>query len=255
MTSPTWRVTLPVPPTDRAPQRLPGWAAVIPGVLSVVALVMSGVVPALLVAAVVPALWVTQGATAQLVGSRRQRRELDRFESELASAEAALLSCQTAERRELEAHFPRSSAAGASGRAATTGVLVLGRGRVASSVVVDGAEAQADPRATDRLRAVRRRAQTLDHGPLCVSASTPVLVIGPGVVARSVAAGLRRQLRGGTADPASLVRVTETVPRPAPPVGVVIVVRPDGTASVTSRDGVACDVALDVSFVSLADEA
>lgn len=127
--------------------------------------------------------------------------------------------------------------------------LVLGTGEVDVGAAVLG-----DDPVTAGRRAPARRAATIARGPLCVDARGGVDVHGPAVLVRGVAAGLRLQLRaqGGPVDAVAVVG--EDAPSREPAACVLVVAR-DGTATVTRRDGRACEVPVQVWSISVHDDA
>jgi len=126
-----------------------------------------------------------------------------------------------------------------------------GRGGSASSGPADAA--LPDEPVTARRRSPGLSPSTIARGPLCVDARGGVDVHGPAVLVRGVAAGFRLQLRAQGSPVDAVTVVGEGAPGRAPAACVLVVAR-DGTATVTRRDGRACDVPVHVSSISVHDD-
>ena len=267
------RVRLPPAPARPRPTAAPVAAMSTGAVLSGCgALVPWTGPPAVLVSSVLTALAVLVGwAVDRVVGATLSaRRERSRFLESLDAVDEVVARLRAARSRELADWYPTADRFGASdaGRRPTR-VLVLGVGRASSGLVLEG-RPEDDLEATDpavaRLARLRAEAATLDEAPLCVPLSSTVRVVGPPVVAEAVASGLRRQLRSAGASVAQAAEAVDcvlvgTVPAvgglPAaepPPVDTVVVIGPDGEATVTLKDGRPCRQSLRVAFVSVFDD-
>ena len=221
--------------------------------------------------------WLTDRVLGSGLAARRERR---RFAAALDEVEHEVGGLRAARRRELDDWYPTADRLGAAeGSLPRTSALVLGRGRASSGIVLDGRPEdglRADDPSRARLESLRSAAAVLDEAPLCVPLGSSVRVVGAPVVADSVAAGLRRQLRLAGASRAQAEQVITTVhsspfrsvgavaagdaDRDAsaghlPTVDTIIVIGRDGQAVVTRKDGRPCRQPLRVAFVSVVEPA
>jgi hypothetical protein len=288
-------VTLPAPATSSAPSTSPAVASRVrlpsaparprPTAAPVAAISTGAVVsgcgalvpwtgpPAVLVASVATALAVLVGwVVDRVVGATlTARRERSRFQESLDAVDEVVTRLRAARTRELADWYPTADRLGAFDAVRRpTRALVLGVGRASSGLVLEGRPEDdlepGDP-AVARLARLRAEAATLHEAPLCVPLSSTVRVVGPPVVAEAVASGLRRQLRAAGASAAQATSavdcvLVDAVPSagalPAaepPPVDTVVVIGPDGEATVTLKDGRPCRQSLRVAFVSVLDDA
>ncbi|OII27473.1 hypothetical protein BIV04_02715 [Frigoribacterium sp. MCBA15_019] len=268
------RVRLPSAPVEPRPTAAPVAAITTGAVVSGCgALVPWSGPPAVLVSSVATALAVLVGwAVDRVVGATlTARRERSRFLRSLDAVDEIVTRLRAARSRELADWYPTADRVGASDAARRpTRVLVLGVGRASSGLVLEGRPEDdlepGDP-AVARLARLRAEAATLDGAPLCVPLSSTVRVVGPPVVAEAVASGLRRQLRAAGASAAQAAEAVDCVLVGAvpsggvlseaepPPVDTVVVIGPDGEATVTLKDGRPCRQSLRVAFVSVLDDA
>lgn len=266
------RVLLPPPPTRARPVATPVATLTVVGLASAVCGLVLGVGwVGVLATTVVTALAVAVGwAVDRLAGELlTTRRERSRFEAALDEVAETVAGLRAARSRELAEWYPTSErvrppdAARPAPRA-----LVLGVGRASSGLVLEGRpddHLDPDDPFRARLAQLRDEAATLDEAPLCVPLATTVRVVGPPVVAESVAAGLRRQLRAAGAPRAEATEAVECVVVEPPvastgpaadelrTVDTVLLMGPDGEAVVTLADGRPCRQSLRVAFVSVLD--
>jgi hypothetical protein len=276
------------PPTRRT-VLLPEALGARPPVLSAGGVVTAVVVAGVTAATSATAVWLgaaTAGATCLLgvalsAAVEHRGRRPGRLRDDLDAAEAAV----EAHRRSVEADhrrfFPTSTVVAERLRSGLgddvlgapvvqgggAAWVVLGRGPVESGIEVVGGDdvdaatallvgppPEPDDETERRRRALVLRAATLDDGPLCVDGRGGVHVVGPAVLVRGVAAGLRLQLLARGA-PVQLVSTgPPEAPAASPAVACVLALRPDGTAWVTRRDGRECRVPVTVSSISVHDE-
>lgn len=264
------RLQLPTPPVRPRPVAVPVGTVTAAGVAAgAVGLVLGAAAPVIVLSSLVTSLAVIAGWVAdRVVGvGLTARRERTRFLRALGDAEEVVARLRAGRARELADWYPTSdriARADVAGRPARA--LVLGVGRASSGFVLDGRpedDLEPDDPARARLARLRAEAATLDEAPLCVSLGSTVRVVGPPVVAEAVAAGLRRQLRSAgaseaeAADAVEHVLVPGTVGEPhaaeaaTPPVDTIVLIGPDGEATVTLKDGQPCRQPLRVAFVSV----
>ncbi|ROS54634.1 hypothetical protein [Frigoribacterium sp. PhB24] len=261
------RIRLPPAPVRPHPTAVPVAATSTGAVASACcALVPWASAPAVLGSAIVTGLavlggWALDRLLGALVTARRRR---SRFLASLDEIDEAVARLRAARSRELADWYPTADRLGASDSVRRPiRALVLGVGRASSGLVLEGRPEDdlrpGDP-AVARLARLRDEAATLDEAPLCVPLSSTVRVVGPPVVAEAVASGLRRQLRAAGAAPAEAAGAIDCVlvgtaaaaePRP---VDTILVIDPDGEATVTLKDGRRCRQSLRVAFVSLRDD-
>jgi len=249
---------VPSPGEPRAPRAAPCRdAALVAAGVAAVVLTTGGARSWSVAAAAAAASWVGTTAPRALRGRRPRSRRAAREHEEAVVAVTRQLAVVA---DDLSAEFPDSAALaelvrrrGGLRSLAPRGPrgaawLVLGTGEVDASVAVLG-----DDPVTAGRRAPARGAATIARGPLCVDARGGVDVHGPAVLVRGVAAGFRLQLRAQGSPVDAVTVVGEGAPGRAPAACVLVVAR-DGTATVTRRDGRACDVPVHVSSISVHDD-
>lgn len=208
MTRPTTpqpvRITAPRTPEPPPPYHFPLVASVAPVVVSLGMWALTQSPYALMFAALGPVIALASLADSRLQARRTKRRESKRFAIELALARDEISTAHDVERVERDELTPAGSTiARRSGSdrqrwrdpTALIVPVLLGRGTVASSVIVDGVELSRLPSEPESSReALVEYAAELTDAPVVVDSALGIALVGSGSTAAALARSIAVQL-------------------------------------------------------------
>lgn len=188
-------------------------AVVAPLLGSVVIGLITGSPYVLMFAVLSPVIAVATMLDSRRAARRHRRDEIERFDRECVSYEAAITRAHAIERAEADARHPRSASGHPSGLVNSTGPIRIGTAPATSAAAPDEILTGADPAADDRLRALVARARVNPGLPALVPRG-PITVLGRGVAADA----LRRQL---VSEPGVVVTSSVDDSSAVPPVAII----------------------------------